>query len=163
MKTFISILLLVPILLFAAVVVTVVRRAQAAPSAFSIKDFPMPSIGEPPKSDDPQILAGWKVYTGKGCVYCHGAGGVGQVKNPGAVGGLVPSLVNVGEGYNLDELKKKIRDGVRSEDITTETGAKGPPLLYMPSWGDHLTKQEFDDLAHYLMGLAPKKSGESWE
>ena len=163
MKTFISILLLVPILVFAAVVFMVLRRAQAAPSAFSLKDFPMPSIGEPPKSDDPQILAGWKVYTAKGCVYCHGAGGVGGVKNPLAVGGLIPSLTNVGEGYTIEELKKKIHDGVKSEDMAVDSGAKSPPLLYMPSWGDHLTKQELDDLAHYLMGLAPKKMGESWE
>ena len=156
MKVFISVILLVPILVFAAVVATVIRRAQAAPSAFSIKDFPMPSIGEPPKSDDPQILAGWKVYTAKGCVYCHGPNGSGGVKNHNAQGGEVPSLSKVSQGYTPEELKTKILNGVR--EIQKENSEGGAAPLYMPVWKGHISDEELDAVVAFLNSLAPKGS-----
>ena len=163
MKIFIVVLLLVPVLLFSGVVVHVVKKSASSPSAFSLKEFPKPSIGEPPKSDDPKVLDGWKVYTGKGCVFCHGIGGAGGIKNPNAVGGAIPSLLKVAEGYTAEELKHKIHEGVKSEDMSTEPGSKSPPPLYMPAWENNLTEKEYDDVAAYLMSLAPKKAGESWE
>ena len=164
MKKFIVLLLFVPIALFGGVIANIIKRAKAAPSAFSIKSYPLPTVGEPPKSDDPQVAEGWKVFTGKGCVFCHGVGAAGGVKNAGAVGGEIPSLLKVAEGYSADELKKKIHEGVKSEAISTEPGVKSPPPLYMPPWENALTAKEYDDVVHYLMSLAPKKAGgDSWE
>lgn len=163
MKKFIVFLLFVPILLFAFVVGMVAKKVKSAPSAFSIKDFSMPSIGEAPQSDNPKVIEGWKVFTSKGCVYCHGMGGSGGVKNPNAVGGEVPSLIKVAEGYNAEELKDRIRKGVNSEEISTEPDSKSPPPLYMPSWKDNLSSEELDAVVEYLMSLAPKKKEESWE
>lgn len=163
MKNFIVFLLFVPILLFAFVVGMVVKRVKAAPSAFSLKSFPMPSIGAAPQSDNPKVIEGWKVFTSKGCIYCHGVSGAGGVKNPNAVGGEIPSLIKVAEGYSADELKDKIRKGVKSEEMSTEAGAKSPPPLYMPSWKEDLSVDELDAVVQYLMSLAPKKKEESWE
>lgn len=164
MKRLIVFLLFVPFLLFGTVVGMIVKRIAAAPGAFSIKEFPMPSIGDQPQSDDARVIEGWKVFSSKGCVFCHGVGGTGGIKNPNAVGGEIPSLLKVAEGYSEDELKDRIRKGVKSEEISTEPGAKSPPPLYMPSWKDTLTEKEVDDVAYYLMSLAPKKKDEeSWE
>lgn len=162
MKKIIILLLFVPVLLFAVVAGIVAKRALRAPSAFELKKFPMPAIGETPQTDDQKIKDGWKVFTEKGCVYCHGVGGQGGVKNPGAVGGEVPSLIKVAEGYTAEELKERIRKGVKSEEIATEPGAPSPPPLYMPSWKDALSEKELDDVVHYLLSLAPKKE-DSWE
>ena len=163
MKVFIILLLFVPVILFASVIARVVKRAAEAPSAFSIRQYPMPSVGEPPKSGDPKVTAGWKVFTSKGCVFCHGVNGSGGVKNPNAVGGEIPALTKVAEGYSADELKKKIHEGVKSENIATEPGAKSPPPLYMPAWENNLTGEEYDQVTAYLMSLSPKKKEESWE
>ena len=163
MKTFIILLLFVPMILFAGVIGTVIKRSAQAPGAFSLKEYPMPPVGDPPKSDDPKVAAGWKVFTSKGCVFCHGVNGAGGVKNPNAVGGEIPALTKVGEGYSAEELRKKIREGVKSESMATEPGAKSPPPLYMPAWENNLSGQEYDDVVAYLMSLSPKKKEESWE
>jgi len=162
MKKFIVIMLFVPVLMFVVVVGIIATRVASAPSAFKLESFPMPDIGTEPESDDPKVKEGWKVFTSKGCVYCHGPAGAGGIKNPGAVGGEVPSLTLVAQGYSEEELKERITKGVKADEISTDAGA-GPPPLYMPSWKNDLTKKELNDLVHYLFSLAPESEEEDWD
>lgn len=137
----------------------IVQKEKVLRTAGTIQ-VTMPPIGDPPKTDNPKILAGWKVFTEKGCVYCHGPGGVGGVKNPNAVGGLIPSLIKVGAGYTQEELKQKIRKGV--QEVDKDDPKKPSPPLFMPKWEERLTAQELDDVADYLMSLLPKEEAGGW-
>jgi mono/diheme cytochrome c family protein len=119
----------------------------------------LPVIGTAPETDDPQILAGWNVYTTKGCVFCHGPAGEGGVENPNAVGGLIPPLKEVAAGYNEAELKERILKGVLHIDQADPNGP--PPPLYMPPWEGILTEEELNNVVAYLFSLAPEV--EAWD
>ena len=158
-RTFIIVLTLLPLVLLAMAVANIAQKEKALRAASQVR-VAIPPLGDPPKTEEAHILAGWKVYTSKGCVYCHGPGGAGNVKNPNAVGGLIPSLVKVGSGYTKEELKLKIRQGV--QDVGQDN-AKGPnPPLFMPKWEGRLTAQELDDVSDYLLSLLPKEEKAGW-
>ena len=92
MRSLLIALIFLPVFVVGAAFFSVLRkeRSEAASGAISL-----PSIGEPPKSEDPLIRKGWEIYTSKGCVFCHGPEGKGGIKNPNAQGGLIPALERV--------------------------------------------------------------------
>lgn len=95
------------------------------------------------------------------CFACHGPQGKGGVKNPNAVGGEVPALTRVAEGYTVSELKRKIQEGVPKVDKQDPDGPDPP--LFMPAWKGVLDDQQFDSLTAYLLSLMPKtEKGEEW-
>lgn len=123
--------------------------------------IPLPKIGPPPETDDPSVQKGYQIFNAKGCVFCHGPNGGGEVKNNNAVGGKIPALTHVGEGYSTEELKERIFKGVR-EILKDDPNGPTPPL-YMPSWEGHIAPEEMDALVAYLMSLLPeRKEEDSW-
>jgi mono/diheme cytochrome c family protein len=152
MRQLVIVILFLPLFLTAGAFYWVSKSQDQGPTS-------LPTLGKPPETDDPTLQAGWKVYTSKGCVFCHGPAGEGGVKNPNAVGGLIPPLKAVAEGYNEEELKEKILKGVPVIDQEKPDGP--PPPLYMPAWEGLLTEQELNQVVAYLMSLAPKT--ESWD
>ena len=118
---------------------------------------PPPPLGAPVESSDPLVKKGQEIFNAKGCVYCHGPNGAGGVKNPNSQGGEIPSLSKVAEGFSKDELKAKILAGVK--EIGKEDPKGRTPPLYMPTWKGHVSEEELDALAAFLMNLAPKSAG----
>ena len=58
----------------------------------------------------------------------------------------------------VEELRKKIHDGVPLVDKEDE---KGPtPPLYMPSWKDKIKGQELEALLDYLFSIGEKEKSE---
>ncbi|MBI3299793.1 MAG: cytochrome c [Elusimicrobia bacterium] len=108
------------------------------------------------------VKRGEEIYERVGCVTCHNKRGKGGYPNINAVGGRIPTLTAVAEGYSKDELVKKISDGVRHPGKADAAGAD--PLLYMPAWGEKLKKDELEAVADYLISLKPQgaASGDSW-
>lgn len=104
---------------------------------------------------------GAQVFQRFQCFACHGPQGKGGVKNPNAVGGEVPALARVAEGYTVSELKRKIQEGVPKVD---KQDPEGPdPPLFMPSWKGVLDDDQLDSLTAYLLSLMPKTGkGEEW-
>jgi len=116
-----------------------------------------------PPWNTPELMAdsvkrGAVIYDRVGCVGCHGRGGVGGYPNNNVMGGMIPALTKVAEGYSKEELKVKIRTGVKpaKNDMT-----KPAPMIYMPTWGDVLKDDEIDALADYLISLKPKVASSS--
>jgi mono/diheme cytochrome c family protein len=118
-----------------------------------------------PPWNTPDLMAdsvkrGAVIYDRVGCVGCHGRNGVGGYPNNNVVGGKIPSLTKVAEGYSKEELRNKIRTGVHPAKADM-SGAE--PMIYMPEWGKVLKADEIDALADYLISLKPKSSsGESF-
>ncbi|OGR82398.1 MAG: hypothetical protein A2902_06000 [Elusimicrobia bacterium RIFCSPLOWO2_01_FULL_64_13] len=112
--------------------------------------------------DDPaSVERGRKLYLKYSCGACHGPEGRGGIKNPNAIGGEVPPLARVREGYTLAELKEKIEDGFPA---VLQEDPDGPePPLFMPAWKKVLSKKQIDGLARYLMSLLPENEMEDWE
>lgn len=105
---------------------------------------------------------GEELFLRVGCATCHGREGRGGVPNNNTVGGKVPDLTKIGEGYTRDELIAKIRIGVRHP---AKADANGPdPYLWMPAWGETLTPEELEWLADYLFSLYPRgaSTGDDW-
>lgn len=108
------------------------------------------------------VKRGEELFRRVGCVTCHNKAGKGGYPNNNVVGGLIPALVNVSDGYTKEEVVKKIAEGVRHP---IKADAAGPePLLYMPNWESRLKADELRALAEYLFSLKPKAAagGESW-
>lgn len=104
-------------------------------------------------------LDGRVIYNRAGCVACHGRKGVGGEPNNNVVGGKIPALNRVFETYTQDELKVKIRRGVKPEKADPQ-GSE--PLVSMPAWGEVLKDEEIDAVAVYLFSLgfgSEKESG----
>jgi mono/diheme cytochrome c family protein len=99
------------------------------------------------------------LYARAGCVACHGFNGRGGFPNHGAVGGFVPALDKVSEGYTKAELIKKIRAGVPKPLPADPNGR--PPLIAMPAWGEVLSDAELDAVASYLLTLRPGSGASS--
>lgn len=108
------------------------------------------------KSDP--VKRGEVLFNRLGCVGCHGNFGKGGYPNNNVVGGLIPSLTMVADGYSKDELKDKIRKGVPQSAKADPNGET--PMLHMPSWGEVLKDDELDALVEYLYSLRPAKTGE---
>lgn len=104
---------------------------------------------------------GERIYRRYGCRGCHGADGEGGVTNRNAESGeQVPPLRFVREGYTAEELKQRIRLGVRD---VARLDPEGPePPLFMPAWGDRLSEGQLDDLVAYLFSLYPEGEELAW-
>jgi mono/diheme cytochrome c family protein len=102
------------------------------------------------------VARGEKLFTKAGCVACHAEKGRGGYPNNNVVGGQIPSLAKVSEGYTKDELKAKIRGGVISDPADP---SQPHPMIFMPKWGDMLEDDELDAVADYLISLGKSSSG----
>ena len=109
---------------------------------------------------DNPVKRGEILYKSLGCAGCHGIEGKGGYPNNNVVGGKIPALIAVAAGYSKEELKTKIRDGVRHP---VKADAAGPdPLIFMPEWDQVLKDDEVDSLVEYLYSLAPQSATEQW-
>ncbi|MBI4368791.1 MAG: c-type cytochrome [Elusimicrobia bacterium] len=116
-------------------------------------------IGKNAKAPAPETseAKGERTFARYGCAACHGAKGLGGVKNANAQGGEVPPLNSVAEGFTKEEIKTVIRKG----RVSVPDEARGPiPPLHMNNWEQVLDDQELDDLVSYLWSLKPKDSQE---
>lgn len=104
-------------------------------------------------ASDP-VKRGAELYRRVGCVTCHNKAGKGGYPNNNAVGGRIPALESVADGFSKDELVKKILEGVAHPAKADAAGAD--PLLHMPSWEQKLNKEEVEAVAAYLLSLKPK-------
>jgi mono/diheme cytochrome c family protein len=100
------------------------------------------------------VAKGEVLFTRAGCIGCHGQKGAGGFPNNNVIGGQIPSLSKVFEGYTKEELLHKIEGGVISDP---EDPSQPKPMIFMPKWGDQLSKQELNYVVDYLFSLAPKK------
>lgn len=106
------------------------------------------------------IERGKVIFARAGCVGCHGVGGVGGYPNNNVVGGQIPALIFVADGYSKDELKERIREGKVSDKENPKLSA---PMIEMPKWGEVLEEHEMDALVEYLYSIRPAKAaGEEW-
>lgn len=96
------------------------------------------------------------VFNKAGCVGCHSQGGRGGFPNNNVVGGQIPSLTKVVEGYTKEELVVKIRSGVTPAPADPGQPA---PMIFMPKWGELLKDDEIESVAEYLMSLGAKSGG----
>lgn len=101
----------------------------------------------------PPVQRGEYIFNKAGCVACHGQFGGGGYPNNNVVGGLIPTLTRVSEGYSKTELHQKIQFGQIS---MPKDSAAPKPMIFMPKWGDELKPDEIDDLVAYLFSLEPK-------
>ena len=127
--------------------------------AKSISPWHLLRIGNAPLLEKPkdEIEAGRRVYLRYGCVTCHGKEGKEKIENLNAQGGKVPALTYVAEGFTVNELKDRIRNG-RSPDKEIEDGPYPP--LRMNAWKSVMDEDEIDSLVKYLLSLMPKT--EKW-
>ncbi|OGR84464.1 MAG: hypothetical protein A3J74_00515 [Elusimicrobia bacterium RIFCSPHIGHO2_02_FULL_57_9] len=100
------------------------------------------------------VKRGEMLFDKAGCVACHAEKGRGGYPNNNVVGGLIPSLMKVAEGYTKQELENKIRGGVIP--AAADPGAPAP-MIVMPKWGEVLKGDEISAVADYLISLG--KSG----
>lgn len=107
-----------------------------------------------PAFADDSVKRGEEIYKRAGCITCHNKGGKGGYPNNNAVGGLVPALQLVADGFSRDELIAKIMEGVAHP--ASADPAQPAPLLSMPAWEKKLNKEEVGAVADYLMSLKPK-------
>jgi mono/diheme cytochrome c family protein len=122
------------------------------------------SYRQNPPWNTPELMAdavkrGEMIFNRAGCVGCHNAAGKGGYPNNNVVGGLIPSLTRVAEGYSKEELKEKIHNGVTPEPADP---SKPAPYIQMPKWGDKLTDDELDSLVEYLYSILPAGKTEDW-
>lgn len=114
-----------------------------------------------PEYMEDSVKRGEKIFKSVGCVGCHGNAGVGHYPNNNVVGGQIPALKTVADGYSKEELKDKIRKGVPE---SAKDDPNGPaPMIHMPEWGQVLKDDELDALVDYLYSLRPAPaSGDGW-
>jgi len=106
--------------------------------------------------EDP-IKRGEVIFNRVGCVGCHGRAGKGGYPNNNVFGGKIPALIYVADGYTKEEMKEKIRKGVKP----AKADPNGPnPLIFMPPWGEVLLENEIDAVAEYILSLRPPLSEE---
>lgn len=105
----------------------------------------------------PRVPSGAPAARGKalfktlGCVACHGPAGRGGHPNNNVPGGRIPALPALVSTYTKDELKARIKNGIRPEK---EDPRGDEPLVAMPAWGELLKDEDLDALTDYLMTLA---------
>lgn len=112
----------------------------------------------PELASDP-VKRGEMIFNKAGCVGCHGRAGVGGYPNNNVVGGRIPALTLVADGFSKDELETKIRVGVPKPAKEDPSGPD--PMISMPAWGQLLGDDDLDALADYLVSLKPKTSAAS--
>lgn len=107
------------------------------------------------------VARGREIYKRVGCVTCHGKDGAGGYPNNNVVGGLIPALKTVADGYSREELIDRISKGVRHPAMADPEGPE--PLLYMPRWESKLKSDEIEAVADYLLSLkGPGAGGDEW-
>jgi len=130
-------------------------------------EFPIPARFKVPDKPKPKPVYASKVEYGKalfqqkGCVACHGPGGVGGTYNKNMdLGEEVPSLIDVAHGYSRAELREIIREG--RFPGRADRDHPSPPL-WMPSWKHELSEEEIEALVEYLYSLSShqQESGSS--
>lgn len=113
----------------------------------------------PELQGDP-VKKGQVLFAKAGCVACHGDKGLGGYPNNNVVGGLIPSLAKVAEGYTKEELIVRIKNGVISAPADP---SQPQPMVFMPKWGDVLKEDELSAVADYLFSLRKNvPSADSW-
>jgi len=101
------------------------------------------------------VERGHVVFQKYGCYQCHGQDAKGGVSNPNAkTAELVPSLINVANGYTKDELIAFIKRGERNIPRMNPNGPEPPH--FMPKWEPIIGDAEINDLAEFLFSLKPK-------
>lgn len=118
-----------------------------------------PPWNKPELMENP-VKRGEAIYHSVGCVGCHGHSGKGKYPNNNVVGGQIPALTAVADGYSKEELKEKIKMGV-PEPAPADPNQPAP-MIHMPSWGQYLKDDEMDAVVEYLYSLRPASSGDSW-
>jgi mono/diheme cytochrome c family protein len=117
-----------------------------------------PAPWQSAKAQADPLVKGALLYKHVGCVTCHGREGTGGYANNNVPGGKIPNLKKVAQTYSREELVEKIKIGVRHP---AKADAAGPePHLWMPAWGEVLSKDEIDALAQTLLSWS-KASGEN--
>ena len=107
------------------------------------------------------VERGRLVYERYGCALCHGPEGKGGFANPNAeTAGKVPGVLYVAEGYTVQELRRKLLDGVPT--IGTADSKRPAPPYRMPGWSGHISDEDLGDLVEYLMSLFPQTAEEKW-
>lgn len=138
-------------------------RADLVAYLSTLKGQDWEATGKPWDHPDVQghtLKRGAVIFEKAGCVACHGQEGRGGYPNNNVVGGQIPSLTKVVEGYTKEELVAKIRGGVVP---TPEDPSQPAPMIQMPKWGDYLKKDELSAVADYLISLGKKsKSASNW-
>ena len=99
------------------------------------------------------------IYDRVGCVACHGPAGAGGQPENNYHGYQIPALKRVADGYTFDELKKRIRGGRIPEP---QDMSQPMPMVSMPAWGGILKEADIEDVAKYLMSLAPPKKADDF-
>ncbi|MDA8077513.1 MAG: cytochrome b N-terminal domain-containing protein [Nitrospiraceae bacterium] len=97
----------------------------------------------------------------KNCSSCHGAGGTGNVRNPGSDEGTVPPLHPIDrELYSADA--QQFAENIDKYVQHGSTPAGSNPALSMPAFGDtnSLTQQELAGLEAYVLRLNGVERGQ---
>ena len=110
------------------------------------------------------VKKGEVIFNKAGCVACHAEMGRGGYRNNNVVGGLIPTLTKVSEGYTKEELLSKIKNGVTSSPADP---SQPLPMISMPKWGAVLKDDEINAVIEFLFSLnasnaKSEKSGDSW-
>jgi len=108
---------------------------------------------------DSSTAAGLEKIYELGCFNCHGPMGTGGVANPGSLKGYIPGFF--GEDYDelvpgRSDLQEWITDGVSKAmaDNPIAAALLASQAIKMPAYGEHLSKDEIDDLAAAVQWLA---------
>jgi mono/diheme cytochrome c family protein len=141
-------------ILLVLVAVGVAARIYARPPApQSIRAAVKPAPDAP-------VARGRLVYERYGCMLCHGPDGKGGLANPNALrDAKIPSLLETADTFTLPEVEQAIRFGRPRIDRADEKGVVPP--YRMPGWRDRMSDQEVNDLAQYVLNLAPKGAKKS--
>ncbi len=105
------------------------------------------------------VARGKVLFNEAGCVACHSKDGQGGYPNNNVMGGHIPALTKVAEGYSKDELETKIREGVPQP--ASADPSQPAPMVFMPTWGKVLKPDEIDAVADYLISLDPSAGQQS--
>lgn len=105
------------------------------------------------------VKKGGVLFDKAGCVACHGQRGKGGLPNNNVIGGLIPPLEKVSEGYSKEELRARIANGRFSDPADP---SQPPPMLFMPAWKDVLKDEDFTAVIEFLYSIAPAKGADEF-
>jgi mono/diheme cytochrome c family protein len=111
---------------------------------------------EKPELQGDPVAKGAVLFDTVGCVTCHGQRGKGGYPNNNVVGGRIPALTLVSDGYSKGEFHELLEKG--REAVAADPSKPGP-MLRMPPWGQVLTTEEIDALAAFVWSLKPAGAG----
>ena len=92
-------------------------------------------------------VAGQALYTGYGCINCHGPNGLGGVPNPASPDKAIPELAGADFRHEFNT-PAKIKAVILSGSVIGRA-----PIVSMPHWGGVLTPAKLDALVAYLATL----------